>query len=185
MVAKTDGSVAIRNYYSELYGEPSREAEFLAPSGKKIEVLKWGAEATGEEVSIYATIGASDEDQEISSEFFIGLSPEEDSIVFALAEIALHGNGTSTMPKSGDSITLSSDVWKNTHLTSFLFTEGSEIIAPLDGRESKVCFVQLVPLYSQELEYKKKNGEEALWQMFEEKSVEYWNPCRANSRSIN
>lgn len=185
MGAKIDGDVAIRNYYRELYGEPSREAEFIAPSGKKIQVLKWDAEATGEEVSIYATIGASDEGQEISSEFFIGLSPEEDSIAFALAEIALHGNGTSTIPKSGDSITLSSDVWKNTKLTSFLFTEGGEIIAPLDRNESKVSFIQLVPLYSQELEYKKKNGEEALWQMFETKSVEYWNPCRANAGNIN
>lgn len=185
MGVKTDGSAAVRNYYRELYGEPFREVEFVAPSGKKIQVLKWGAGATGEEVSIYATIGASDDDHEISSEFFIGLSSEEDSIVSALAEIALHGNGTSTLPKSGDSITLSSDVWKNAKLTSFLFTEGCEIIAPLYGIESKVSFIQLVPLYSQELEYKKTKGEEALWQMFEEKSIEYWNPCRANARNIN
>lgn len=146
-----------------------------------IQVLKWDAQATGEDVAIYATLGACDQTQGVLNEYFVGLSPEEDSIVFALAEIALHGNGTNTPPRTGDSITLSSDVWKSADMTTFLFTDGSAIIPAFVQRELKVSFTQVVPLYSQELEYKSRNGEKALWELFEGKAVEYWNPTRANS----
>lgn len=169
---------AVRECYTSLYGNPSREAEFVAPSGKVVEVLKWDAQATGEDVCIYATIGACDQSLGLLNEYFIGLSPEEDSIVYALAEIALYGNGTMKTPKTGDSVTLSSDVWQNTGMTSFLFTDGSGIIAPFAHGGVQISFVQVVPIYAEELEFKKKNGEKALWDLFEMQAVEYWNPCR-------
>lgn len=181
MAVENEAGLVVREYYKSLYGEPCREAEFVAPSNRVIEVLKWSAEVTGEDVCIYTTIGASDYALGFSNEYFIGFAPEEDNVVFALAEIALHGNGSDSVPSAGDSITLSSDVWAHSEMTSFMFTEGSEIVSPFSNGDIELSFTQVIPLYPQELEFKRQNGEEALWRMFEAKAVEYWNPLRGNA----
>jgi hypothetical protein len=88
----------IQNYYIAKYGEPSRRAKFVSPEGIIVEIFKWNKNATSEGVAIYATIGASDVlgDSVNGCEFFIGLEPEVDDIVQALAEVALHGNGSNS-----------------------------------------------------------------------------------------
>ena len=170
----------ISSYYIRKYGNPEREAEFVSPEGKKIEIFKWNEEQTGEGVTMYATIGASENigNDQLVCEFFIGMTPAADHIVQALAEVALHGNGSDEVPSSGDTITLAYDLWEGTKARSFMFTDGEEILPPMSDGSKIIEFVQLVPLFDAELLYKKEHGEEALWDRFETKEVPYWNSDR-------
>jgi hypothetical protein len=96
----------LADYYAAKWGQPSTEAEFIAPGGARIEIWKWTAEQTTEGITMYATLGASAVlgDERASCEFFIGLIPEADDIAPALAEIGLEGNGTGGVPASGDTL---------------------------------------------------------------------------------
>jgi Suppressor of fused protein (SUFU) len=168
-------------YYITKFGKPTRRAEFVSPEKNKVQVCKWDGDQTNEGVTMYATIGANKVlgDSTNSCEFFIGISPEVDDIVEALAEVALHGNGRHAIPKSGDSITLSYHLWKETKANSFLFTDGQEILPSFIYGDKKIEFIQLVPLFLSELDYKKKYGEEKLWEMFESKLTPYWSSNRS------
>lgn len=174
----------ILDHYRSLYGEPTRKAEFKSPEGAVVQVFKWDESQTDEGVTMYATLGANRNlgDASESCEFFIGMTPSADSIAEALAEIALHGNGTTDIPNSGDTTTLAYELWSGTQAKTFMFTDGDEIISPIKDESGKqVWFIQLLPLFERELAYKKENGEEALWEKFEEVEVPYWNSSRKSA----
>lgn len=170
----------VRTYYRGLYGEPDREARFVTKSGQTVFVYKWDAALNPEGVAIYATDGARlmQRTENRGYEFFIGLTPEADGVAEAIAEAALHGNGTSFPPTSGDTITLSYTLWPSTAASTFLFEDGSEIIPPLTDEVSAVHFMQLVPLFPAELDFKKNFGVEALWDLFCREQIEFWNSQR-------
>lgn len=172
--------MTVTEYYHKKFGIPSREAEFIENTGKKIEIYKWDENLTDEEVVIYATGGASTilGTSETSCEFFIGLTPQVDDIAQALAEVALHGSGNSDIPKPGDTTTLTYPLWRGTNASAFLFTEGDEIIWPTRIGNKNIVFLQLVPIFPAEIEYKKVNGVEALWSAFESLQVPYWDSRR-------
>lgn len=171
---------SIEQYYAGRLGEPARRAEFRSPDGATIEVLKWGEHQTGEGVAMYATVGASSVlgDDRSSCEFFIGLTPEVDDIASALAEIALHGNGSKAVPALGDSTKLAYPLWKGTQADCCLFTDGKELLPPFVSGGRHIEFIQLVPLFKSELAFKKQRGEHALWQEFERRGVPYWSSLR-------
>lgn len=170
---------AFRIYISK-YGEPSRTAEFVSRAGPKILVYKWNEDQTDEGVTMYATDGASEVlgTGERSCEFFLGLTPAADDIVEALAEAAMEGNGSGQVPSSGDSITLAFDLWRGTKMRSFLFTDGSELIPSHLETSKRIDFIQLVPLFASELDFKSAHGESALWEKFKANTVPYWDSTR-------
>lgn len=170
----------IRDFYQKHYGEPDRQASFTSPEGRFVDVLKWSPEKTAEEVVMYATCGASCSPMQSAQgcEFFVGLASEVDSIVDALAEVALHGSGREGVPEEGDTITLAFSLWQGTDAKSFLFTDGSEILPPMAAGHRNIRFIQLVPIFESELEFKKARGHEALWDAFESLEVPYWDPFR-------
>ncbi len=170
----------ISSYYIEKYRKPQREAVFVAPAGDRIEIYKWDETQTGEDVAIYATLGANSVlgAPDAGCEFFIGLTPDADDIVEALAEVALHGNGTTRVPSRGDTITLAYPLWQSTEMRSFLFTDGTEIIEPATFGEKQITFLQLVPLFESELSFKEQHGESGLWKSFEKNLVPYWDSAR-------
>ena len=169
--------------YTGKYGQPSRISEYVSREGPRILVYKWDEEKTNEGVTMYATDGASEVlgTGERSCEFFLGLTPAVDDIVEALAEVAMDGNGTGQIPSSGDSITLAFDLWRGTQMRSFLFTDGSELIPSHLETSKRIDFIQLVPLFASELEFKSAHGEAALWERFKAKTVPYWDSTRVSA----
>ncbi|MBU6953094.1 suppressor of fused domain protein [Hahella sp. HN01] len=174
----------VADYYYFRFGAPARKAKYVTPEGIEIFVLKWDESQTNEGVTIYATLGASNVlgAQNESCEFFIGLTPEVDSIAEALAETALHGNGAKHIPNSGDTTTLTYCLWKGTTAKTFMFSNGDDIIPPIqEGLPKRVRFIQLTPLFDNELEYKKAHGERSLWGKFEASEVAYWDSARGDA----
>ena len=171
-------------HYLQRFGEPDRDASFVAPNGTEIQIWKWSTLRSKEDVCIYATVGAS---EVLSSgtrrcEFFVGLQPEADDIVDALAEVAMHGNGTDEVPSFGDTLTLAYPLCQGTDMKTFLFaSRGDEIIPQLTQNRGTVDFIKLIPLFPKELEVKQKGGEEELWSLFRKDFVPYWNPYRKSA----
>jgi hypothetical protein len=170
----------ISEYYFGRFGTPIRQAEFISPSQKKIEIYKWNDSQTNLGVAVYATVGASGRlgDDCLGCEFFLGMLPAVDDIVDSLAEVAMHGNGTTNVPDSGDTITLACPLWPGTEAKSLMFTDGCEIIPPHKFKDKEIRFIQLVPLFDSELRFKRDHGEEALWRCFKSLGVPYWSPGR-------
>ena len=100
-------------------------------------------------ITLYATIGSSNKlgNQTDTCEFFIGIIPENDSCIDAIAEAAIEGNGLS-IPNFGDSITLSFPLWTDTDMKTFLFTEGEQNIPTISINDKIVKFIQLMPIFS-------------------------------------
>ena len=166
-------------YYKELYGEPSRRAKFSTREGASIQILKWNKSQTDLGITLYATIGSSNKlgNQTDTCEFFIGIIPENDSCIDAIAEAAIEGNGLS-IPSFGDSITLSFPLWTDTDMKTFLFTEGEQNIPTISINDKIVKFIQLVPIFSSELEFKAKYGLKLFWDQFDALEVPYWESDR-------
>jgi hypothetical protein len=174
----------VREFYLERFGKPSREAEFVPREGPAIEILKWDESKSGEGVCIYATLGASEAlvgSPDRRCEFFIGLLPAVDDVVAALAEVALHGTGDGRVPKAGDTVTLAYPLWPSTTATTFLFSNGDENLPPLQTDDTLVCFVKVVPIFPDELEFKKRHGTARLWEEFQRKQVPFWDPGRSSA----
>jgi hypothetical protein len=169
----------IIDHYINKFGIPSREAEFSIQKSS-IRIFKWDQNKTGEGVTIYATEGASNVhgNEHNGCEFFLGVTPEVDDVADAIAEAALHGNGTLLIPNSGDSINLSYPLWAGTEAHSFMFTNGDEIIEPINIVKKRIVFIQLLPIFESELRYKNDHGEIDLWKKFEDLEVAYWNAKR-------
>lgn len=174
------GPEAIAAYYDRRYGKPAEEKTFRTQT-HSFSVLTFSPDQTGEGVFLFTTIGASQilGTAQHSCEFFFGLTGAPRGLADSLAEIALDGNGTGGVPQFGDTTTLAFELWEGTTARSYLFTDGGEeIIPPLSSKGAVIDFVQLVPVFPGELELKKAEGEAALWEVFQEKEVAYWDACR-------
>ena len=173
----------VDDYYVKRYGEPCREARYISQNEDIIYIYKWGPEKTNEGVTIYATMGVSQilKTDKLACEFFIGIEPEIDGIVEALAETGIEGNGTRFPPNSGDTLTLSMPLWEGALVKTFMFSNGAGILPPIACGEYKINFIKLVPLFEDEILYKVKYGEDGLWKYFEKNNVPYWSSERTTS----
>lgn len=171
---------AVRSHYLSIFGEPTRRGLFVSRDGPRIEIMKWDPIASGEDVNIYATAGACVAlDAAVSRcEFFMGLLPEADDVAGCLAEVAMHGLGNRQMPGYGSTIRLSSPLWRGSQMQSVLVTSNGVNLIPHLKEPVHVEFLQLVPLYPEELHLVRDRGEEYLWKGFRKAQVRYWNPYR-------
>lgn len=92
---------AVRDYYVTSWGEPSRTAPFQVRE-YEITVFKWERGRTGEDVDLYATLGAcawpvpgSEGGHRI--EYIVGLRPGRDEIASPLAALGLYAQREGVM----------------------------------------------------------------------------------------
>jgi hypothetical protein len=152
----------VRGYYESHWGRPVRRAEFET-LGHRIEVYKWDEESTEEDVTLYATNGASERcappDSRHRIEFILGLSPEFDDIaskMSLLASFPLEGGSVS----KGDTVTLDEPLWSGTDVRTFLVVPPIEDILPplaLDDH-SHVEFLQVLPISERERQLNAAKG---------------------------
>lgn len=178
----------ILEYYQLKFGEQDQKFQFRAADGCAIDVLMWGPNKTDLDVVIYATQGAYAwlKGKNNLCEFFVGLMRDSigvaDAVAESLAQVAADGIGNRMMPEPGDTVLLPDPLWEGTLMDTYLITDGDELIEPLEaGAAAKkpVRFLQLVPLFGRELAFKQKHGEDALWELFEDQQVPYWDAFRA------
>lgn len=158
-------SDSVREYYGSKWAAPRRTAWFEV-LGHGVEIYKWDAAVTGEDVAIYATIGASAWAAQAPpgrrAEFFIGLEPEFDDIAPAMSMLgAYQAQGGNVA--DGDTVTLGSPLWPGAPASTFLVVPQIEALLDplLLPDRTHVHFCEVIPISPGELKLKQKH--DAIW----------------------
>ncbi len=176
-------AIAVRDLYTARWGEPSRKAQFRV-AGLEIEVYKWDAEATGEGVALYATIGSSaypvGGDPKHRAEYFLGLQPQKDAVASPLAALALYSVREGIALGHGDTVRADGPMWPGTGMRHFLVLRPlGDIIAPLELPDGvHVEFMQAIPIFDSERSYNARHGAKELLDHWQESGVAFWDPRR-------
>ena len=170
--------------YETQFGVPSRRARFDVDN-HRMEICKWSAESSGEGVAIYATLGASGRPPHAlptthRHEYFIGLNPERDDVARALAVLGIHEARQREELDHGHALTLDWPLWEGAQFRTFLvMRQRGEIIPTLslpDGLH--VEFLQAIPVFDSELDFKRIHGVDALVRHWADGQVAFWDPMR-------
>lgn len=182
---------AVRDLYRAHWGEPSRSAQFDAGEWA-IEVLKWDANANPEGVTLYATVGASNwamfgKPEEHRVEFFVGLLPGQDAIASPLAALGLYSAREGAALDHGHTVPAGGPLWPGSEMRSFLVMRSRPDFLPAlelpDGLH--VEFLQAIPIFDSELDFKKAHGADALMRHWEAARVPFWSPDRPLQLSVS
>lgn len=182
----TTTSEHVFRHLAALWGGPSRTAEF-SRGDKRVRVLKWSEQQTGEDVAIYATVGISDQplgpsNEAHRAELFLGFRPEEDRIAQPLASLAFSSSPENPYFLHGHTVTFQEPLWDGTEMSAVLLMYPREaVIADLRVHDQHVRFVQVIPLFMSELEFKKATSAEALVEYWAQRKQPFWNPRRSAS----
>ena len=66
-------------------------------------------------------------------------------------------------------------------MRTFLFADrGDQIISPIEREDVVIEFIQLVPIFQDELKYKIQHSDRGLWALFEKHEVAYWDSSRSS-----
>jgi hypothetical protein len=176
---------AVRAHYVSLWGEPSRVIP-LHTRGYHIDIYKWDASATSEEVTIYATLGASAFEQPGYApshrfEFYTGLLPEKDEMAVVLADVAIYSVKEQAPIGPGHTITFLEPLWPGTRMSSVSLERSDVDLIPILANQQDrvhVEFLMITPLYPSELQFKKDHSLDALIEHWWKHDVAFWDPNR-------
>ncbi len=174
---------AVRGHYIALWGKPARTAWFDYPEGYRIWVYKWNPNPPPDELVFYATLGGSlhpmegGRDPSHRIEIVIGLSSDHDDIAGTLASVADYPARNKTSLDHGHTVPGEKPLWEGTGMSDFLLLGQDDVITPLELPDRiHVHFLLAVPLYRDELEFKRQNGLETFLQR--SRKVEIWDADR-------
>ncbi len=177
---------AVHDHYEARWGKHSWVFPLQNREGNTIYVDKWAIDASGTDqgVAWYATIGGSRQPMEGGRhpthrmELFIGLIPAQDGVVEALASLAYYPIRYHTFLDDGHTVPGDGPLWPGTRMTDCLMMS-QDILPPLAWEDKvHVDFLQVVPLYRSELEFKKQHGAAALWERWRRSRVPFWKSDR-------
>jgi hypothetical protein len=172
----------VRDAYRRLWGEPAREAVFER-AGHKIRVFKWTPESSQEGVFLYATLGASDRsitDEAHRVEYLMGLMPERDYVASHLASLALYAHEFDTSLGHGHTVPGEEALWPGTAMHHLLVVrQAHSIIEPVPVTKSThVEFMQVIPIFEEEVRFNAEHGIEALLSYWSNQEVPFWDSNR-------
>ncbi|WP_306210105.1 suppressor of fused domain protein [Actinoplanes sp. RD1] len=179
-------SQRVRAAYADLLGEPEAEMRF-EQNGLPVSVLKYAPSPATGEVTLYLTAGISDLLQpdykdEYRLEFYLGLLPEVDEVAQSLAWLGLMPQFTGVPLVHGNTWRYGEPVIPGYDFTGFFVLLSGDPIVPqieVDGLHVRV--LTAVPLFTDELDYFRAHGTDALWDRMEEKDVPMWDPRRVST----
>lgn len=153
--------------------------------GKETDLYKWDADKNPEGVALYATAGMSeyplvDYDPKHRLELYTGLLPARDHIANPLSMLALSPVIRGKHLGADHTMTFPEPLWPGTEMHSFLVRKPLvEIVPPLALENVHIQFLQAIPIFSSEVEFKSKHGADALMRAWFEAKVAFWNPDRS------
>jgi hypothetical protein len=175
-------------HYEAKWGPASRRAQFDV-RGLPIRVLVWDSDRNPEGVFLYATVGASRRPVgETKSghrfELFAGVLPNEPNLAGALALAAAYPALFGEALGHGDTVPYEEPLWPGTQMRRMLIARPEqEIIRALDLSDgSHVEFLDAVPVYDEEVEFKAAHGLGRLRGLWQSNGVAFWDPRRERPR---
>jgi len=172
-------SAHVLKHYQSLWGDPDRAAQFTRDD-REVRVFKWTPEQTGEGVTLYTTVGISDQPIGPAApshrvEVILGLLPEDDRIVRPLGVLALSSTPDDPYLFHGHTVSMPTPFWPGCPFSAFLFLNPLDsIVPPLQHNGVHVHFLQAIPVYPSEVAYKAAHSPEALMALWESVTLPFW-----------
>jgi hypothetical protein len=178
---------SVRYHYLACFGEASRTASFET-AGFQVHIYKWNADINQEGVFLYATLGTSaypvpGYESAHRLDLVAGLLPENDRIAWPLADLASKPVLRRMELGHGHTVTFPEPLWPGTEMRSFLILQphmSNEIVPALELSDGlHVEFLQVVPIFPSELNFKAEHGVDSLMEHWEARQVPFWDPNRS------
>jgi hypothetical protein len=172
-------SAQVLQQYRSLWGEPDRAATFTR-ANREVRVFKWTPEQTGEGVTLYTTVGISDQPigpdaPSHRAEVILGLLPEDDRIARPLGILALSSTPDDPYLFHGHTVSMPTPFWPGCPFSAFLFLNPLEAIGPPINHDGiHVHFLQAIPVFPSEIAYKTAHTPEALMALWESVTLPFW-----------
>ena len=163
----------------ELWGEPERAAKFNR-GAREVRVLKWAAAQTGLGVTLYTTVGVSDEpigpeDTTHRVELLLGLKPEDDRIARPLGVLGLSSDPSNPHLLHGHSVRNEDPFWPGCPFSAFLLAYPTEPLVPdLSINGTHIRFLSVIPVFPSEIAYKAAHSAEELLALWETVTLPFW-----------
>lgn len=176
----------VRSHYRRTWGEPTEVFTFRGVVAGLVEVWKWSEDSTPEGVVFYATIGASERPMRGVSElhrveYFMPLLPADDAAAEVMAGVAVYPRLQNVALDHGHTIPISGLTWNGVPLPRVvMIRQSNSMVIPtlLLENDVHVEFLETVPIYEAEFEYKAQHGVEALLREWHNREVPYWESGR-------
>lgn len=172
-------------HYIQQWGEPAGEQMFRR-SDFAVMVYDWDPRPDGEEVHIYATVGASawplpHHPHSHRLEVFIGLLPPQHEVRHLLADVANYCVEIQEAIGADHTVTYSNDtLWPGTAMNAVVLRESEDLVPMLETEEGlHIEFFHLLPLYPSEMKFKQEHSLDALREHWWRHQVAYWDPTRS------
>ncbi|MEO5318558.1 suppressor of fused domain protein [Arthrobacter sp. CC3] len=170
----------LREHYAAVVGSEPEYHEMRTRSGESLGVFEWPKGTSRMGVHLYASAGATRHGpgaRQHAVELFLGVNTGSEAVKEAFANMTLSVLKSNTVPQHGVFVAGSWKVIKGRKFTGWVLTERPDDLIPelqlTTGRH--VVFLDALPVFPEEAQYRHGNRSDELFGIWEETGVESWN----------
>ncbi|WP_454697501.1 suppressor of fused domain protein [Arthrobacter humicola] len=170
----------LREHYAAVVGSEPEYQEMRTRSGESLGVFEWPKGRSRMGVHLYASAGATRHGpgaRQHAVELFLGVNTGSEAVKEAFANMTLSVLKSNTVPQHGVFVAGSRKVIKGRKFTGWVLTERPDDLIPelqlTTGRH--VVFLDALPVFPEEAQYRHGNRSDELFGIWEETGVESWN----------
>ena len=169
----------LREHYVAVVGSEPEYHAMRTRSGESVGVFEWPKGTSRLGVHLYASVGATRHGPgagQHAVELFVGVEPGSEAVKEAFANMVLSVLKSNTVPQHGVFVAGNWKVIKGRKFTGWVLTERPDDLIPelqlANGRH--VVFLDALPVFPEEADYRHGNRSEKLFGIWEEACVKSW-----------
>lgn len=194
LMGSMSGVEELREHYVAVVGSEAEYHDMRTRSGESVGVFEWPKGTSRMGVHLYASAGATGHGsgaRQHAVEVFVGVEPGSEAVKEAFANMVLSVLKSNTVPQHGVFVAGNWKVIKGRKFTGWVLTERPDDLIPelqlTNGRH--VVFLDALPVFPEEADYRHGNRSDELFGIWEETGVESWDldrdlPAGIERRSI-
>ncbi|WP_285248847.1 suppressor of fused domain protein [Pseudarthrobacter sp. efr-133-R2A-89] len=173
----------LRQHYTHAIGAEPIFHEMNTRTGRRMGVFEWPAGTTRLGVHLYASAGAGhygEAHHGHAVELFTGVKPGGQDVLEAFSTMALNVRDAGTVPQHGVFVAGDWKIIKGRGFTGWVLTERPDDFMPqLDLPGVHVVFLDALPVFPEEADYRHGNRSDDLFDIWEAEEVKSWDLNRA------
>lgn len=168
----------LRAHYAKAIGIDPILHEMNTRTGQRMGVFEWPAGSTRLSVHLYASAGAGHywpDHHRHTVELFTGVKPGGQDVLEAFTTMALNVHESGTVPQHGVFVAGDWKIIKGRKFTGWALTERPDDFMPeLDLPGGHVVFLDALPVFPEEADYRHGNRSDDLFDIREAEGVRSW-----------
>ncbi|WP_324642427.1 suppressor of fused domain protein [Pseudarthrobacter sp. LT1] len=168
----------LREHYTQAIGTEPVLHEMNTRTGKRMGVFEWPAGTTRLGVHLYTSAGAGHywkDGHRHAVELFAGVNHGGQEVLEAFCTMALNVRESGTVPQHGVFVAGDWKIIKGRKFTGWVLTERPDNFMPqMDLPGGHVVFLDALPVFPEEAEYRHGNRSDDLFDIWEAEEVKSW-----------